>query len=176
MSKDCDWQAYRSKSVVTSKVNHYQSWLGLNGRIVIGLDGGYIRDRNDRKKNFELIVGRSLPEDDDSRYIGFVHGYDRKPQRRILDHLKKQGVQANQDITFITDGGEEVRSLAEMIAPHAHRRTPRFGEIKWIRNPSRSALSPNSPARCLSWASQMRTSPPCSSTISTPGAASWAGQ
>lgn len=26
-------------------------------------------------------------------------------------------MQANQDITFITDGGEEVRSLAEMIAP-----------------------------------------------------------
>jgi hypothetical protein len=26
-------------------------------------------------------------------------------------------VQANQDITFITDGGEEVRSLAKMIAP-----------------------------------------------------------
>jgi hypothetical protein len=95
-------------------------WMNLpipDGRIVIGLDGGYIRDRNDRKKNFELIVGRSLPEDGDPRYIGFVHGYDRRPQRRILDHLKKQGVQANQDITFITDGGEEVRSLAEMIAP-----------------------------------------------------------
>ncbi len=26
-------------------------------------------------------------------------------------------MQANQDITFITDGGEEVRSLAKMIAP-----------------------------------------------------------
>lgn len=97
-----------------------RDWMNLpipDGRIVIGLDGGYIRDRNDRKKNFELIVGRSLPEDGDPRYIGFVHGYDRRPQRRILDHLKKQGVQANQDITFITDGGEEVRSLAEMIAP-----------------------------------------------------------
>lgn len=97
-----------------------RDWMDLpvpGGRIVIGLDGGYVRDRNDRKKNFELIVGRSLPEDGDPRYIGFVHGYDRKPQRRILDHLKMQGVQANQDITFITDGGEEVRSLAELIAP-----------------------------------------------------------
>lgn len=95
-------------------------WMNLpipDGRIVIGLDGGYIRDRDNRKKNFELIVGRSLPDDGDPRYIGFVQGHDRKPQRRILDHLKKQGVQANQDITFITDGGEEVRSLAEMIAP-----------------------------------------------------------
>lgn len=88
-----------------------------DGRIVIGLDGGYIRDRDNRKKNFELIVGRSLPDNGEPRYIGFVQGHDRKPQRRIIDHLIKQGVQANQDITFITDGGEEVRSLAEMIAP-----------------------------------------------------------
>jgi hypothetical protein len=95
-------------------------WMNLpvpDGRIVIGLDGGYIRDRDNRKKNFELIVGRSLPDDGEPRYIGFVQGHDRKPQRRIHDHLIKQGVQANQDITFITDGGEEVRSLAEMIAP-----------------------------------------------------------
>jgi len=57
-----------------------RDWMNLpvpDGRIVIGLDGGYIRDRNDRKKNFELIVGRSLPEDGNARYIGFVHGYDR---------------------------------------------------------------------------------------------------
>lgn len=70
-----------------------RDWMNLpvpDGRIVIGLDGGYIRDRNDRKKNFELIVGRSLPEDGDARYIGFVHGYERKPQRRILDHPKSR--------------------------------------------------------------------------------------
>ena len=68
-------------------------WINLpvpEGRIVIGLDGGYIRDRDDRKKNFERIVGCSLPEDGGSRYIGFVNGYDCKPQRRILDHLMKQ--------------------------------------------------------------------------------------
>lgn len=60
-----------------------------DGRIVIGLDGGYIRDRDNRKKNFELIVGRSLPDNGEPRYIGFVQGHDRKPQRRIIDHLIK---------------------------------------------------------------------------------------
>jgi hypothetical protein len=87
------------------------------GRMVIGLDGGYIRDWRDRKRNFELIVGRSMPEEGEARYIGFVHGYDRKPQRRIIDHLRRQGFQADQDLTFITDGGDEVRSLAERISP-----------------------------------------------------------
>ena len=88
-----------------------------DGRMVIGLDGGYIRDWRDRKRNFELIVGRSMPEEGEARYIGFVHGYDRKPQRRIIDHLRRQGFQADQDLTFITDGGEEVRALAERISP-----------------------------------------------------------
>jgi hypothetical protein len=76
-----------------------------------------IRDWRDRKRNFELIVGRSMPEEGEARYIGFVHGYDRKPQRRIIDHLRRQGFQADQDLTFITDGGDEVRALAERISP-----------------------------------------------------------
>ena len=55
----------------------FRDWEDLpvpDGRMVIGLDGGYIRDWRDRKKNFELIVGRSMPEEGEARYIGFVHG------------------------------------------------------------------------------------------------------
>ena len=88
-----------------------------DGRIVVGLDGGYVRDWTERKSNFEVIVGRSIPEDGPARYLGFVHGFDRKPQRRLVDMLASQGMRANQDITFLTDGGEEVRSLTEGISP-----------------------------------------------------------
>ena len=88
-----------------------------DGRIVVGLDGGYVRDWTERKNNFEVIVGRSIPEDRPARYLGFVHGFDRKPQRRLVDMLESQGMQANQDITFLTDGGEEVRSLTDGISP-----------------------------------------------------------
>ena len=89
------------------------------GRIIVGLDGGYVRDWDERKANFELIVGRSIPEDRAPRYIGLVHGYDRKPKRRLFDLLQQQGLQANQDVTFLTDGGEEVRSLTELVTPEA---------------------------------------------------------
>jgi hypothetical protein len=89
------------------------------GRIVVGLDGGYVRDWDEKKANFELIVGRSIPEDRDPRYIGLVHGYDRKPKRRLFDLLQQQGLQANQDVTFLTDGGEEVRALTERVTPEA---------------------------------------------------------
>ncbi|EIM24453.1 hypothetical protein MicloDRAFT_00069720 [Microvirga lotononidis] len=85
--------------------------------MAIGLDGGYIRDWSDRKRNFELIVGRSMPEEGEARYIGFVHSYDHKPQQRIINPLRRQGLQANQDLTVIMDGGEEVRALAERISP-----------------------------------------------------------
>jgi hypothetical protein len=69
------------------------------------------------RSNFELIVGRSVPEDHAPRYLGLVHGYDRKPKRRLFDVLKSQGLQANQDVTFLTDGGEEVRTLTEYVTP-----------------------------------------------------------
>ena len=46
-----------------------------------------------------------------------MHGYDPKPKRRLFDVLKSQGLQANQDVTFLTDGGEEVRSLTELVTP-----------------------------------------------------------
>jgi hypothetical protein len=87
------------------------------GRIVVGLDGGYVRNWDDRKTNFEVIVGRSVPEDRDARYVGLVHGYDSKPKRRLVDVLASQGFQANQDITFLTDGGDEICALTEGIGP-----------------------------------------------------------
>jgi hypothetical protein len=96
------------------------AWAELpipEGRIAVGLDGGYVRNWEDRKTNFEVIVGQSVPEDRDARYVGLVHGYDRKPKRRLFDVLTSQGLQANQDVTFLTDGGQEIRALTEQITP-----------------------------------------------------------
>ena len=96
------------------------SWCQLphpEGRIVVGLDGGYVRDWSEKTSNFEVIVGRSMPEDRTPRYLGLVHGYDRKPKRRLFDLLSNQGLQPNQDITFLTDGGDEIKALTELISP-----------------------------------------------------------
>jgi hypothetical protein len=97
-------------------------WAALpipEGRIVVGLDGGYVRDWKDRKANFEVIVGQSVPEERDARYVGLVHTYDEKPKRRLFELLRSQGLQANQDVTFLTDGGEEVRALTELVTPES---------------------------------------------------------
>jgi hypothetical protein len=87
------------------------------GRMVVGLDGGYARDCADRMNNFEVIVGRSMAEDGAFRYLGFVNGLDRDPKRRLIEMLNSQGVQANQDITFLTDAAKELLSLTDRISP-----------------------------------------------------------
>ena len=61
--------------------------LQITGDIVAALDGGYVHNWDGRKSNFELIVGRSVPEDRAPRYLDLVHGYDRKPKRRLFEVL-----------------------------------------------------------------------------------------
>ena len=60
-----------------------------------------------------------MPEDRDARYAGLVHTYDPKPKRRLFDLLQSQGLQANQDVTFLTGGAERIRSLAERVRPES---------------------------------------------------------
>ena len=46
-----------------------------------------------------------------------MHGYDTKPKRRLFEVLTSQGLQPNQDVTFLTDGGDEIKALTELISP-----------------------------------------------------------
>jgi hypothetical protein len=87
------------------------------GPIVVGLDGGYVRNWDDRKNSFEVIVGKSVPEDRDSRYFGCVQAVDDKPKRRIFEVLRGQGLQMNQDLVFLTDGGDSLRTLVVGFSP-----------------------------------------------------------
>ena len=45
--------------------------------------------------------------------------YDAKPKRRLFEVLAGQGMQANQHVTFITDGGEDIRDLPLYLNPQA---------------------------------------------------------
>jgi hypothetical protein len=40
-----------------------------------------------------------------------VQSYDDRPKRRLYEVLKAQGMQNNQEVVFLTDGGEDVREL-----------------------------------------------------------------
>lgn len=92
------------------------------GRITVGIDGGYVhaRDEKNRKAgSFEVIVGETITADGAKKCFGFVNGYDQKPKRRLFETLKSQGLQMNQDITFLSDGGDTVRDLQLYLNPFA---------------------------------------------------------
>jgi hypothetical protein len=90
--------------------------------LVVGLDGGYVhsaRQRSRRDGWFEVIAGKSVTAEGTAKSFGFVQTYDTKPKRRLFEVLKDQGMQANQAVTFVTDGGEDVRDLPLYLNPGA---------------------------------------------------------
>ena len=87
------------------------------GPITVGIDGGYVRSRDKGQSHFEVTVGKSIPTDRPSRYLGLVQSHDTKPKRRLHEVLKEQGWQENQPVTFMTDGGDTVINIARHMAP-----------------------------------------------------------
>jgi len=88
--------------------------------ITVSLDGGYVHSSQQRSRRdgwFEVIAGRSTPADGPAKCFGYVQTYDTKPKRRLLDLLVSQGMQANQAVTFLTDGGDDVRDLPRYLNP-----------------------------------------------------------
>ena len=97
-----------------------------NGPLTVGIDGGYLRGRN--KEHFEVIAGKSLlafrrDEEQDEELSGkcfaFVQTYDEKPKRRLFEVLRSQGMSMNQQVEFLSDGGEDVRNVQLYLNPEA---------------------------------------------------------
>jgi hypothetical protein len=99
-----------------------QEWAALPqppAPLNVGIDGGYVRKWDDKKTHFEVIVGKSIPEEGASKCFGLIQSYDDKPKRRLFEVLKGQGMQLNQQIVFFSDGGDNVRNLQLYLNPEA---------------------------------------------------------
>jgi len=98
-----------------------------DGPITVGIDGGYVRDWDAKKHNFEVIVGKSTlaftrDEDEEtpsSKRFSFVQTLDTKSKRRLYEVLTSQGLQLNQQITFLSDGSDTIRDLQLYLSPEA---------------------------------------------------------
>jgi hypothetical protein len=106
------------------------NWVLLpqpEGAFTVGIDGGYVRNWFDKQHNFEVIVGKSVlsfGEDEDAKSpshkrLGFVQTLDTKPKRRLYEVLQSQGLQMNQEITFLSDGDDTLRKLQLEMSPMA---------------------------------------------------------
>ena len=85
--------------------------------IIVGIDGGYARNWHDKKRNFEVIVGKSMATGCDDRYFGLVASQDDQSGRRLGAVLR--GLPGTRTVTMLTDGGDSVRALAGELAPGA---------------------------------------------------------
>jgi len=80
-----------------------------------------------KQGGFEVIAGKSVVafrreeegEVPSAKCFGFVQIYDEKPRRRLWELLKSQGMQENQQVVFMSDGGEDVRRVQEYLQPHS---------------------------------------------------------
>ena len=95
-----------------------------DGPITVGIDGGYVRAAH-KQGCFEVIAGKSMvafrrddaTEAPSAKCFGFVQIYDEKPRRRLWELLKSQGMQENQQVVFMSDGGEDVRRVQQYLHP-----------------------------------------------------------
>ena len=93
-----------------------------DGPITVGIDGGYVRAAH-KQGWFEVIAGKSVVafrRDDEgevpsAKCFGFVQTYDEKPRRQLWELMKSQGMQENQQVVFMSDGGENVRRVQEYL-------------------------------------------------------------
>ena len=97
------------------------------GPLTVGIDGGYVKAQGEQG-SCEVIAGKSLlalhrgeeaQEPVSSKCFAFVQTYDQKPKRRLFEVLQFQGHQLNQQITFLSDGGDTVRDLQLYLNPQA---------------------------------------------------------
>src|SRR5215469_6283570 len=51
--------------------------------------------------------------------LRFVQTYDQKPRQRVWEVMKSQGMQENQQVVFMSDGGEDVRQVQEYLHPNS---------------------------------------------------------
>ena len=98
-----------------------------DGPLTVGIEGGYVRHWEEKQQHVEVMVGKSIlacRRDDaedvpSSKGFGFVPTLDTQPKRRLFEVLRSQGHQMNQQLTFVSDGGDTVRDLQLSLNPHA---------------------------------------------------------
>jgi len=97
-----------------------------DGPMTVGLDGGYVRAAH-KEGFFEVVAGRSVVafrrQEEAAvpppKCFGFVQTYDQKPRRRLWELMKSQGMQENQQVVFLSDGGEDIRQVREYLHPNS---------------------------------------------------------
>lgn len=66
-----------------------------------------------------MITGKSYSEQVEAKRFGYIPTLEVNPRRRIMVLLPSQGMQANQQITFLSDGADNLRAMQLGMYPEA---------------------------------------------------------
>jgi hypothetical protein len=80
--------------------------------VIVGINGGYIRNWHDKRHNFEVVVGKSMAAGRNDRY--FVRSQDEQPLPQGSAHSSPAGDPNSHDA-----GGDSVAGLVGELSPGA---------------------------------------------------------
>jgi hypothetical protein len=127
----CLWKALR-QSVISCRSPTARFRWGWTARVDRARRGA---THSKRGNLFEVIAGKSIlafhrddPQDvpASSKCFALLRSVDQKPKRRLFELLHSQGMQANQQLTFFSDGGDTVRMLPEYLHPDSETQASRI--------------------------------------------------
>ena len=88
--------------------------------LIVGLDGGYVRNRHQRpERNFEVIAGKALDGDGHATRFAFVRNGGPEGMSAVDLAMRQCGVTETTSITVLTDGDAGLRAVQQQVAPEA---------------------------------------------------------
>ena len=88
--------------------------------LIVGLDGGYVRNRHQRpERNFEVIAGKALDGDGHATRFAFVRNGGPEGMSAVDLAMRQCGVTETTSITVLTDGDVGLRAVQQQVAPEA---------------------------------------------------------
>jgi hypothetical protein len=94
--------------------------LAPAGQVVLGLDGGYVRNRQPRpERTFEIVAGKVLGDQDQATRFAFVREGSASGGNAIARLLRHHGTTAETRVTVLSDGDAGLRAIQRAAAPEA---------------------------------------------------------
>jgi hypothetical protein len=115
--------------------------------LTVELDGGFVHSSEQTSRTdgwFGVITGKSMTAEREAKCFAFVTTYNEKAKRRVFEVLKSQGMQANQQVTFLSDEGEDVRDVQFYLNPESEH------WLDWFHLTMRMTVMRNT-AKSLQW-------------------------
>jgi hypothetical protein len=84
-------------------------------RVVVGLDGGYVRSRHRRPEyNFEVVAGKVLDQEGSGACFAFVRDGGSAGENAAALTLRRSGLNESTSVTVLPDGALGEYALAEI--------------------------------------------------------------